>query len=143
MNTVELYTTEDCGLCREAKQLLLKLQKEYPFRIEEQLLKEGHPKYKEYLLAVPVLIFNKGTQLSGKIEEEALRAAIKKEFKPSRSIMVFKFFEAMGFVTVGAGLFYGVTKNDEWTELYFLLAGIALFAVGRFLEKRELKKARN
>jgi hypothetical protein len=143
MNAVELYTTEDCGLCREAKQLLLKLQKEYPFRIEEQLLKEGHPKYKEYLLAVPVLIFNKGAQLSGKIEEEVLRATIKKEFKPSRSIMVFKFFEAMGFVTVGAGLFYGVTKNDEWTELYFLLAGIALFAVGRFLERRGLRKARN
>jgi hypothetical protein len=142
MNTVELYTIEDCGLCREAKQLLLKLQKEYPFRIEEQLLKEGHPQYKEYVLAVPVLILNKGAHLSGKIEEEALRAAIKKQFKPSRSIMIFKFLEAMGFVTVGAGLFYGVTRNDEWTELYFLLAGLALFAVGRLLEKRELKNAK-
>lgn len=142
MNAVEFYATEDCGLCREAKQLLLKLQKEYPFRIEEQLLKEGHPQYKEYLLAVPVLILNKGAQLSGKIEEETLRAAIKKQFKPSRSILIFKFLEAMGFVTVGAGLFYGVTRNDEWTELYFLLAGLALFAVGRLLEKRELKNAK-
>jgi thiol-disulfide isomerase/thioredoxin len=141
MNTVELYTTDDCGLCREAKEILLKLQKEYPFRIEEQVLKEDHPKYREYVLAVPVVILNKSGQLSGRIEEQALRTVMKKQFKSSRSILVFKFLEAMGFVTVGAGLFYGVTRNDEWTELYFFLAGIALFAVGRILEKRELKKA--
>lgn len=142
MNTVELYTTAECGLCREAKEILLKLQKEYPFRIEEQILAEGHPKYKEYLLAVPVVIVNQGETLSGKIEEPALRAAMAKRFKPSRSILIAKFLEATGFVTVAAALFYGVTRNDEWTELYFFLAGIALFAVGRILERRILKKAK-
>jgi hypothetical protein len=141
MNTVELFTTVDCGLCREAKEILLKLQKEYPFRIEEQVLKEDHPKYQDYVLAVPVVIFNKSGQLSGRIEEQALRTVMKKQFKPSRSILIFKFLEAMGFVTVGAGLLYGVTMNDEWAELYFFLAGIALFAVGRILEKREIKKS--
>ncbi len=143
MNTVELFTTEECGLCREAKQYLLKLQKEYPFRIEEQLLTEEHPKYREYIFAVPVVVLNKDEQLSGKIEEQALRSAIARQFKPSRAHLVYKFLEAMGFVTVGAGLFYGVTRNDEWVELYFFLSGIALFAVGRFLEKRELKKAKS
>lgn len=142
MNTVELYTMEECGLCRETKQILLKLQKEYPFRIEEQVLTERHPKYKEYVLSVPVVIVNHGELLSGKIEERALRAAMTKQFKPSRSILVFKFLEATGFVTVGAGLFYGVTRNDEWVELYFFLAGIAMFAAGRILERRELKKAK-
>ncbi len=142
MNTIELYTTEQCGLCREAKKILLKLQKEYPFRIDEQLLTEKHPKYAEYVVAVPVVIVDHGEALSGRIEEQALRTAIGKHFKPSRSILVFKFLEAMGFVTVGAGLFYGVTRNDEWVELYFFLAGIALFAVGRLLERRELKKAK-
>jgi hypothetical protein len=43
---------------------------------------------------------------------------------------------------VAAGLFYGVTRNDEWVELYFFLAGIALFVTGRILERRELKKAK-
>jgi thiol-disulfide isomerase/thioredoxin len=142
MNTVELYATEDCGLCRDAKQILLKLQKEFPFRIEEQVLTEKHPKYSEYVLAVPVVVVNHGEVLSGKIEEQALRAAMTKQFKPSRSILFFKFLEAIGFVTVGAGLFYGVTRNDEWIELYFFLAGIALFATGRILERRELKKAK-
>lgn len=142
MNTVELYTTENCGLCREAKQILLKLQKEFPFRIEEQLLNEEHPKYKELVLSVPVIILNQKEQLSGRIEEQALRTAMVKRFQQPRSFMAFKFLEAMGFVTVGAGLFYGVTRNDEWTELYFFLAGIGLFAIGRVLEKRALKKAR-
>jgi len=143
VNTVELYTTKDCGLCVEAKQVLAKLQREYPFRIDEQELTEGHPKYKEYVVAVPVVIVNHGETLSGKIEEQALRMAIVKSFKPSKSILIFKFLEAMGFVTVGTGLFYGVTRNDEWFELYFFLAGIALFAFGRLLERRELKKAKN
>jgi len=143
MNLVELYTAEECGLCREAKEILLKLQKEYPFRIDEQMLTEGHPKYKEYLVAVPVVIVNHGEVLSGKIEEHPLRSAMIKAFRPSRSILVFKFLEAMGFVTVGAGLFYGVTRNDEWVELYFFLTGIALFALGRFFERRELRKAKS
>lgn len=142
MNVVTLYTTEDCGLCREAKEILLKLQKEYPFRIEEQLLTETHPRYKEYVLAVPVVIVNQKETLSGNIEEKALRAAMAKQFRPSRSILVAKFFEAIGFVTVAAALFYGVTRNDEWVELYFFLAGIVLFAIGRILERRELKKAK-
>ena len=142
MNIVELYTTEGCGLCREAKQILLKLQKEYPFRIDEQLLTENHPKYTEYVLAVPVVVVHPGEALSGRIEEQALRAAMVKHFKPSKPILVFKFLEAMGFVTVGAGLFYGVTRNDEWVELYFFLAGIALFAAGRILERRELKRTK-
>ena len=142
MNVVELYTTEECGLCREAKEILQQLQKEYPFRIEEQVLSEGHPKYKEYFLAVPVAILNQAETLSGRIEEKALRAAMARLFKPPRVILVSKFLEAMGFITVAAALFYGVAKNDEWVELYFFLAGIALFAVGRFLERRELKRAR-
>lgn len=142
MNIIEFYTTEDCGLCRETRNLLLKLQKEYPFRIDEMLLKENHPKYKEYLVAVPVVIVQQAETLTGKILEEDLRAAMKKWFKPSRSTYVSKFLEALGFLTVGAGLFYGITRNDEWAELYFLIGGVLFFAVGRILERKELKKAK-
>lgn len=142
MNIVELYTAENCGLCQEAKQVLLKLQKEYPFHLDEQVLTEAHPKYREYVLAVPVVIVQRAERLSGRIEEQNLRIAMKKWFRPSRLIFLSKFLEALGFVTVAAGLFYGVTRNDEWVELYFLIAGIVLFAVGRILERRELKRAR-
>jgi len=142
MNVVELYTTPDCGLCQEAKLLLLRLQKEYPFRIEEQVLHEDHPRYKEYLVSVPVVVVQHAEMLSGRVEEKKLRSAIKRHLKPSAAILASKFLEALGFITVAAGLFYGVTRNDEWAELYFFLAGIVLFAVGRLLERRELKKAR-
>ncbi len=142
MNIVELYTAAECGLCREARDLLLKLQKEYPFRFDEKLLKEDHPKYKEYRVAVPVVIVQQAEILTGKISEEDLRAAMKKMFKPSRTIFVSKFLEALGFLTVAAGLFYGITRNDEWAELYFLIAGVLSFAVGRILERNELKRAK-
>ncbi len=142
MNIVELYSTPECGLCRDAKQLLLKLQKEFPFRIEEKNLTEDHPKYREYLVSIPVVIVNQGRTLSGNIDETSMREALKRDLKPPRLLSLYKFLEALGFVTVGTGLFYGVTRNDEWQELYFFLAGIALFAVGRILEKRELKKSK-
>jgi glutaredoxin len=143
MNVVELYTTKDCGLCAEAKKTLQKLQNEFPFRIEEVVLTEGHPKYKEYLLSVPVVIVNRGEIISGKIEEPRLRDVMRKSLRPPQFLLLFKFLEALGFLTVGAGLFYGVTRNNEWQELYFVLAGIAVFAVGRILEKRELKRAKS
>jgi glutaredoxin len=143
VNFVELYTTEECGLCREAKQILLRLQKDFPFRLTEQMLTEGHPKYKEYVLSVPVVIVNGGASFEGRIVEAEVRSAMAKLFKPTRSLLVHKFLEALGFVTVGTGLFYGVTRNDEWQELYFLIAGVVLFAVGRILEKREIRKARS
>ncbi len=142
MNVVELYSTPDCGLCREAKQILEKLQNEFPFRISEQILTEGHPKYREYLISVPVVVLNQSRTFMGRIDERALREAMRSDFKPLRHLALYKFLEALGFLTVATGLFYGVTRNDEWQELYFFLAGIAFFAVGRFLEKRDLKKAR-
>jgi glutaredoxin len=142
MNVVELYTTTECGLCKDAKQVLLKLQKDFPFRLSEQVLTEQHPKYEEYLVSVPVVILNGTQTFAGQITEPEVRAAMAEHFKPTRALLVFKFLEALGFVTVGTGLFYGVTRNDEWQELYFLIAGVVLFAAGRILEKREIRKAR-
>jgi hypothetical protein len=113
-----------------------------PFRIEEVVLTEDHPKYKEYLPSVPVVIVNRGEAISGKFDEPQLRDALRKSLTPSQLLSLYKFLEALGFLTVGAGLFYGVTRNDEWQELYFFLAGIVVFAVGRILERRELKRAK-
>ncbi|HTP12096.1 MAG TPA: glutaredoxin family protein [Bacteroidota bacterium] len=142
MNVVELYSTKDCGLCAEAKKTLRKLQNEFPFRIEDILLTEEHPKYKEYLVAVPVIVVNHGETVSGAVDERRLRDAMRKSFKVPRLLPFYKFLEALGFLTVAAGLFYGVTRNDEWQELYFFLSGIVVFAVGRILEKRELRRAK-
>jgi hypothetical protein len=47
-----------------------------------------------------------------------------------------KTLQAVGFAHVGIGLFLGVTRDDQWSELYLLLTGIAFFAIGRLIEPR-------
>jgi len=47
-----------------------------------------------------------------------------------------KTLQAVGFAHVGIGLFLGVTRDDQWSELYLSLTGIALFVIGRLLEPR-------
>jgi len=48
---------------------------------------------------------------------------------------VAKGFEAMGIACVLLGLVQGIHSNTMWTELYFSIAGIALFLLGWGLEK--------
>ena len=47
-----------------------------------------------------------------------------------------KTLQAVGFAHVGIGLFLGVTRDDQWSELYLSLTGIALFVIGRLVEPR-------
>ena len=47
-----------------------------------------------------------------------------------------KTLQAVGFAHVGIGLFLGVTRDDQWSELYLSLTGVALFVIGRLLEPR-------
>jgi hypothetical protein len=47
-----------------------------------------------------------------------------------------KTLQAVGFAHVGIGLFLGVTRDDQWSELYLLLTGMVLFGIGRLIERR-------
>jgi hypothetical protein len=47
-----------------------------------------------------------------------------------------KVLQAIGFADVGFGLYRGMVRDDMWTELYMLVAGTALFYLGRLLERR-------
>lgn len=85
MNTIRLYTTEGCGLCRDAEQLLHQLQQEFPFHIDRQILTEGHPDYDAYALEFPVVIINGRIRLSGIISEQKLRDCLKPEMDASKS----------------------------------------------------------
>ena len=46
-----------------------------------------------------------------------------------------KLLQAAGFTYVGYALYWGIGKDDLWKELYFSLAGLAVFGVGRLLER--------
>lgn len=139
MTTVELYVQPDCKLCDDAKSLLKRLQKEVPFELKQIVLTEDHPKYKEYLLAVPVVVVNGTHEISGNITEQSLRETLGLLYKLTPLLSAAKFLEALGFVTLFVGLVNGL-RGDMWTDLYFFLAGIVIFIVGRRIEKREMKR---
>lgn len=139
MTRVELYVQPACTLCENAKALLKRLRKEVPFELQEIFLSEDHPKYKEYLVSVPVVVVNGAKEISGEITEQRLREALGLVYTFTPRLMIAKFLEALGFMTVFVGFFYGLL-GDMWTDLYFFLAGIALFAIGRMLEKREMQR---
>ena len=48
---------------------------------------------------------------------------------------VAKVLQAVGFVDVGFGLYWGIAHDDMWKELYMAATGLGLFAVGRLLER--------
>lgn len=139
MTTVELYVLADCTLCERAKSILKRLRKEVPFELKEILLSEDHPKYNEYLVSVPVVVVNGTRAVAGEMTEQSLRETLGLVYRFTPRLMVAKFFEALGFMAVFVGFFYGIL-GDMWTDLFFFLAGIAVFALGRVLEKREMKR---
>ncbi len=50
-----------------------------------------------------------------------------------------KLLEAIGIAAVMLGLVQGI-YGDMWGELYLLLAGMLVFYIGRFFEKRNVSK---
>ena len=47
-----------------------------------------------------------------------------------------KALEALGIAAVMIALIQGTYGGDMWGELYFFLGGIAIFFIGRRMEKR-------
>jgi glutaredoxin len=139
MTKVELVVQQDCKLCTDAKKILKRLRNEVPFELLQTQLTEDHPKYKVYLVSVPVVLINGTKELAGNISEPALREALGMVYALTPFLSIAKFLEALGFLTVFVGLFNGL-RGDMWTDLYFFLAGIAMFVFGRTLEKREMKR---
>ncbi|HWP67626.1 MAG TPA: hypothetical protein VNO26_17135 [Candidatus Limnocylindria bacterium] len=50
--------------------------------------------------------------------------------------VVAKGLQAVGIADVAYGLYLGVFQDDMWGELWLSLVGLALFGVGRLLERR-------
>ncbi|MBI3004564.1 MAG: glutaredoxin family protein [Ignavibacteriales bacterium] len=138
--TVAFYSKDDCKLCDNARNVIKRLKKEFFFDVNETMLTEEHPRYKEFFMAIPVVIIQ-DKQFSGTILEDDLRAFLKELKPPTRLFYLGKTLEALGFLTVALGLMYGL-MGDMWTDLYFFLGGIVVFGVGMVLERRELRRDR-
>lgn len=52
------------------------------------------------------------------------------------SFIVAKGLQAIGIADVAYGLYLGMFRDDMWGELWLTLAGLALFGVGRLIERR-------
>ena len=50
--------------------------------------------------------------------------------------IVAKGLQAAGIAYVAYGIWAGVTRDDLWAELYMALLGLAVFGIGRLLERR-------
>jgi membrane-bound ClpP family serine protease len=54
-----------------------------------------------------------------------------------------KGLEALGIACVMIGLVQGIQSGDMWIELYLSIAGIVVFVIGRFMEKRIIRRITN
>ncbi len=141
MMYIEVFSTNNCSLCDKAKDALSRLNVEYGIEVREVLLAQDHPDFGKYKDKFPVLRASNGKSVSGKVNDEQLRDLLVSLTPPPRIYYIAKFLQALAIVAVFFGFMYGLL-GDMWTDLYFFIGGIAIFLVGRILEKRE-KRSRD
>jgi hypothetical protein len=139
MALVELYLTNDCKLCDDAKALLKRLQKEFPFELKPILLSDDHPRFKEFAIAVPVVRIDSTREFMSVISEAELRTYLRDHYPPLFGFYFGKALEALGFLIVALGLMFGI-RGDMWSDLFYLVFGVAVFYLGRWLERASVKR---
>ncbi len=138
MNALELFSKDDCALCDEAKELIHRVNNDFHFTVTETKLKPGDPGFPKFEKKFPVLVASNGKQIFGKMTEGQVRALLHSLTSPPPIYYVAKFLEALAIVGVFFGFMYGL-MGSMWMDLYFFLAGMAIFVVGWALEKWEAR----
>ncbi len=72
MITVDFYTRPQCPLCEDAKQLLIMLQDDYEFKLEEHNIELNEKWTEEYGLMIPVINIKGNTVQAGRIDLDEL-----------------------------------------------------------------------
>jgi len=73
---VTLYGKPDCHLCHEAREMLLRLQREAPFTLDEVDILSDEALHRRYAFTIPVIVFDGGLELEAPIREGEVRAAL-------------------------------------------------------------------
>ena len=73
MMLVELYSTHDCHLCDEAKDILVKVQQDVPFQLKEIKLLPGEEYFEEFKEDFPVIHINKRFAFKHRANEHMLK----------------------------------------------------------------------
>lgn len=75
---VTLYTTEGCGLCREAHQLLLRLGERIRFELEIVNIEANAALYDRYWARVPVVLVDGREVAAAPLDERRVAAALRR-----------------------------------------------------------------
>ncbi|OZU88864.1 thioredoxin family protein [Virgibacillus indicus] len=74
---VIFYTKEVCSLCDDAKALLLMLEREYPFELEERDIYTNDEWLEKYQLLIPFVKINDVTLDCEQVNIDSLEQALK------------------------------------------------------------------
>lgn len=69
---VELYSADDCHLCETAKEVLLKVRQQHPFRFVEIKVRQGTKEYEDFGERIPVVFVNKQFAFQHRVNEREL-----------------------------------------------------------------------
>ncbi len=73
---VTLFTAEDCGLCREAEQLLMRLQRRLGFELDVVDIGSDRVAFDRYWARVPVVAVDGKEVAAAPLDERRLKAAL-------------------------------------------------------------------
>jgi glutaredoxin len=135
---VELYTTENCGLCEEARKTLTELKATVSFELREVKLTPEHRSYSRYVLSTPVLLIDGKVELPAPFDVHRVMEILLSDQQPSALFYIGKGLEALGLISVACGLTTGLL-GDMRTEGYLFVSGIGLFAIGWLIERKHRK----
>lgn len=73
---IKIYSREECHLCEEAKNILVRFAARYPLEIEEIDIDKDANASEKYRHEIPVIFLENRKLFKYKIDEEKLRKAI-------------------------------------------------------------------
>jgi len=76
---VEIYSKEECPLCDEAKEVLLRVQRRIPFELREVDITKDPALYKEYRYDIPVVWVNGRKAFKHHLEERTVEQRLRRE----------------------------------------------------------------
>lgn len=75
---VKIYSKQACHLCDEAKELLMRIQKRFPFELTEIDITRDAKLHAEFKEQIPVIFINGKKTFKFRVEEEELIRKLKR-----------------------------------------------------------------
>jgi glutaredoxin len=76
---VECYGKKDCCLCKEAKEVIVRVKADIPFQFKEVDIRTCDDLFRRYKEDVPTIFINGKKSFKFKVDEEEFRKKVRKE----------------------------------------------------------------